>query len=54
MLRFSHNGRTLFPRTAGNKTPEQLDMQDEDVLTVHDATVSRGTAAGPRAAPVAQ
>lgn len=50
-LRFSHNGRTLFPSTAGNKTPEQLDMRDGDVVTVHDATASRGTAAGPRAAP---
>jgi len=53
-LRFSHNDRTMFLSNVGNKTPEQLNMRDQDVVTVHDATASRGTGVSTRAAPVAK
>ncbi|KAL7534894.1 hypothetical protein ACHAWF_004981 [Thalassiosira exigua] len=34
-LRFSYNGRSLFLSAVGNKTPEELNMHDQDVLTVN-------------------
>lgn len=39
-LRFSYEGRSLFLSSAGHKTPEELGMQDQDVINVHDTTQS--------------
>jgi len=33
-LRFSKNGKTLFLSNIGNKTPDELHMEDQDVITV--------------------
>merc|ERR1712194_550279 len=35
-LRFSYNGATMFLSSVGRKSPEELNMQDRDVITVHD------------------
>jgi len=35
-LRFSHNGKTLFLSSAGNRTPDELNMGDQDVITVRN------------------
>lgn len=35
-LRFSYGGQTLFLSNAGNRTPDQLKMKDQDVITVSD------------------
>jgi len=35
-LRFSYKGKTMFLSSVGNKSPEELNMQDHDVITVHD------------------
>mmetsp|Transcript_3777 Transcript_3777/g.8346 ORF Transcript_3777/g.8346 Transcript_3777/m.8346 type:complete len:533 (-) Transcript_3777:78-1676(-) len=40
-LRFSYAGKTLFLSSAGNKTPEKLGMQDQDVIIVHDTSKSQ-------------
>ena len=45
-LRFSFRGRTLFLSSAGNKAPEQLDMRDGDVITVHDTGAEQETDSG--------
>merc|ERR1712086_999562 len=37
-LRFSYNGTTMFLSSVGNKSPEELKMQDHDVITVHDTS----------------
>jgi len=39
-LRFSYNGKTLFLSQIGKKTPEELGMQDDDVIVVHDTNSS--------------
>lgn len=33
-LRFSHHGRTLFLSSVGKKTPEELNMSDQDIIDV--------------------
>lgn len=38
-LRFSYAGKMLFLSTAGHKTPEELGMQDHDVIKVHDTSL---------------
>ncbi|KAL7532226.1 hypothetical protein ACHAXR_004501 [Thalassiosira sp. AJA248-18] len=38
LLRFSYAGKTLFLSSAGHKTPEELSMQDGDVIKVHDTS----------------
>jgi len=38
LLRFSYDGNTLFLSSAGNKTPDELNFQDQDVITVHDTS----------------
>ncbi|KAL7540964.1 hypothetical protein ACHAXR_010523 [Thalassiosira sp. AJA248-18] len=35
-LRFSFRGNTLFLSSVGNMTPTELEMQDQDVINVHD------------------
>ncbi|KAL7529077.1 hypothetical protein ACHAXR_002789, partial [Thalassiosira sp. AJA248-18] len=35
-LRFSYRGKTLFLSSVGNKTPNELQMKDQDVINVHD------------------
>ena len=35
-LRFSYEGRALFLSSAKNKTPEQMGMNDHDIITVID------------------
>jgi len=35
-LRFSYGGKTLFLSSVGNKSPDELNMQDQDVISVHD------------------
>ena len=40
-LRFSHAGKTLFLSSAGHKTPEELGMQDQDVIMVHDTSKAK-------------
>eukprot|EP00581_Thalassiosira_minuscula_P009788 CAMPEP_0183709412 /NCGR_PEP_ID=MMETSP0737-20130205/5462_1 /TAXON_ID=385413 /ORGANISM="Thalassiosira miniscula, Strain CCMP1093" /LENGTH=533 /DNA_ID=CAMNT_0025937507 /DNA_START=209 /DNA_END=1810 /DNA_ORIENTATION=- len=37
-LRFSYDGKTLFLSSVGNKTPDELNMRDEDIITVHDTS----------------
>jgi len=37
-LRFSYEGKSLFLSSAGHKTPEELGMQDQDVIMVHDTS----------------
>ena len=39
-LRFSYAGKTLFLSTIGNRTPEEMQMRDQDVISVHDNTSS--------------
>ena len=45
-LRFSYRGNTLFLSSAGNKTPEQLNMRDQDVITVYGRRESQATDSG--------
>jgi len=45
-LRFSHDGKTLFLSSVGNKTPEELNMRDQDVITAHDTNASQETISG--------
>lgn len=40
-LRFSYASNTLFLSSAGHKTPEELGMQDQDVIMVHDTSKSQ-------------
>ncbi|KAL7535249.1 hypothetical protein ACHAXR_006377, partial [Thalassiosira sp. AJA248-18] len=35
-LRFSYRGNTLFLSSIGNKTPNEMEIQDQDVINVHD------------------
>mmetsp|Transcript_20859 Transcript_20859/g.35845 ORF Transcript_20859/g.35845 Transcript_20859/m.35845 type:complete len:475 (-) Transcript_20859:363-1787(-) len=35
-LRFSYAGKTLFLSSAGRKIPDELGLQDQDVIMVHD------------------
>ena len=35
-LRFSYNSKTLFLSSAGNKTPDELSMRDQDIINVYD------------------
>ena len=35
-LRFSYAGKTLFLSSVGNRTPEEMQMRDQDVIRVHD------------------
>ncbi|KAL7543600.1 hypothetical protein ACHAXR_012912 [Thalassiosira sp. AJA248-18] len=35
----SYHDKTLFLSSAGNKTPNELQMQDQDVINVHDTNV---------------
>lgn len=39
-LRFSYAGKTLFLSTVGNRTPEEMQMRDRDVINVHDTNTS--------------
>jgi len=39
-LRFSYGGKTLFLSSVGNKTPDELNMQDQDVIIVHGTNAS--------------
>jgi len=39
-LRFSYNGKTLFLSSAGNQSPNELNMQDKDMITVYDTRSS--------------
>jgi hypothetical protein len=39
-LRFSYAGKTLFLSTIGNRTPEEMQMRDRDVISVHDTNTS--------------
>jgi DNA-nicking Smr family endonuclease len=39
-LRFSYQGKTLFLSSVGNKTPDELNMSDQDVITAYDTTAS--------------
>ena len=41
-LRFSFNGKTLFLSAIGNKTPDEMNMKDQDVITVYDTNASHG------------
>jgi len=41
LLRFSYHGKTMFLSSAGKKSPEELHMQDADVITVHNTSASR-------------
>lgn len=43
LLRFSYDGKTLFLSSVGNKTPDELRMRDQDVITVHDSSSSEDT-----------
>lgn len=43
-LRFSYRGKALFLSSVGKKTPEQMDMKDQDVIIVHFTGASRETA----------
>merc|ERR1719401_1040603 len=52
-LRFSYRGKTLFLSSVGNKTPDQLNMKDQDVITVHVTGASRETG-GKRDPPALQ
>jgi len=38
-LRFLHNGKPLFLSSAGNKTPDELNMRDQDMIIVHDTNI---------------
>lgn len=38
-LRFSYADKMLFLSSAGHKTPEELGMQDQDIVKVHDTSV---------------
>mmetsp|Transcript_46707 Transcript_46707/g.98132 ORF Transcript_46707/g.98132 Transcript_46707/m.98132 type:complete len:413 (+) Transcript_46707:659-1897(+) len=40
-LRFSYHGETLFLSNAGRKTPEELHMHDQDIISVHDTSASQ-------------
>ena len=40
-LRFSFAGKILFLSSAGHKTPEELGIQDQDVIKVHDTSKPR-------------
>mmetsp|Transcript_35399 Transcript_35399/g.74725 ORF Transcript_35399/g.74725 Transcript_35399/m.74725 type:complete len:533 (+) Transcript_35399:86-1684(+) len=40
-LRFSYAGKTLFLSSAGNRTPEQLGMLDQDMIMVHCTSKSQ-------------
>merc|ERR1719401_543679 len=42
-LRFSYRGKTLFLSSVGNKTPDQLNMKDKDIITVHVTGATRET-----------
>ena len=42
-LRFSYNGKTLFLSSIGNKTPDELSMRDQDVISVHDTSAVEDT-----------
>ena len=39
-FRFSYNGKTMFLSSVGKQSPEELNMQDQDVITVHDTRTS--------------
>jgi len=41
LLRFSFEGKTLFLSSAGSKTPEELGMNDQDTIIVHDMSKSQ-------------
>ena len=45
-LRFSYRGSTLFLSSVGKKTPNQLNMRDQDVITVHGTGASQETDKG--------
>lgn len=40
-LRFSYKGETLFLSSTGNRTPDELNMIDQDVITVRNMEVSQ-------------
>lgn len=40
-LRFSYQGKTLFLSSVGNKTPDECNMRDQDVIVVHDTSASQ-------------
>ena len=42
-FRFSYNGKTLFLSSVGNKTPDELSMGDQDVISVHDTSAVKDT-----------
>ena len=44
-LRFSHAGKILFVSTAGKKTPDEMQMEDQDVILVHDSSRQEDTRA---------
>mmetsp|Transcript_10798 Transcript_10798/g.19544 ORF Transcript_10798/g.19544 Transcript_10798/m.19544 type:complete len:487 (-) Transcript_10798:31-1491(-) len=37
-LRFSYDGKTLFLSAVSNRTPDELNMKDQDIITVCDTT----------------
>jgi len=37
-LRFSYDGKTLFLSAVSKRTPDELNMKDQDIITVSDAT----------------
>lgn len=39
-LRFSYAGKTLFLSAVGNRTPDEMHMRDQDVISVHDTNTS--------------
>ena len=41
LLRFSFGGKTLFLSSAGSKTPEELGMNNQDTISVHDMSKSQ-------------
>jgi len=45
-LRFSFRGKTLFLSSVGNKTPDELNMKDQDVIGVHVTSTIRDTGCG--------
>ena len=40
-LRFSYEGKTLFLSSVSNKTPDEMNMRDQDIITVHDTTTTQ-------------
>ena len=50
-LRFSYGGKSLFLSTVGNRTPDELNIRDQDIITVHDTNVSQEASSSSSKAP---